>query len=96
MGELPDSPVVWYLARSTSALYAFLGGLFWTVSFDLERHRTVLVYLGAAVACLGIALLIVDWAEGLPLVWTVWEGPFVTVVGIAIWVLSRRLSTEAG
>jgi len=35
MGQFPDKPVVGYLARSTSALYAILGGLFWIVSFDL-------------------------------------------------------------
>ena len=29
LGKLPESPVVGYLARSTSAFYAMLGGLFW-------------------------------------------------------------------
>ena len=57
MGQLPDKPVVGYLARSTSALYAILGGLFWTVSFDLERHRLVLRYLGAAIILFGAAFL---------------------------------------
>jgi len=32
MGQLPDAPVVGYLARSTSAFYALLGGLLWVVS----------------------------------------------------------------
>ena len=91
MGELPEAPVVWYLARSTSAFYALTGGLFWLVSFDLERHRRVLVYLGAAVTLLGIALTIIDWAEGLPLLWKIWEGPFVTVFGLIVFTLSRSL-----
>ncbi len=75
MGQLPDKPVVGYLARSTSALYAILGGLFWTVSFDLERHRLVLRYLGAAITLFGAALLVIDWSEGLPFLWKVWEVP---------------------
>ena len=38
MGPLPEGPVVGYLARSTSAFYALVGGLFWLVSFDLQRQ----------------------------------------------------------
>lgn len=95
MGELPEAPVVWYLARSTSAFYALTGGLFWVVSFDLERHRRVLLYLGAAVALLGVALTIIDWAENLPLFWKIWEGPFVTVFGVTVWLLSRGLPRSA-
>ena len=89
MGQLPDEPVVGYLARSTSALYALIGGLLCVVSFDLGRHRRVLIYLGASLALFGLVLLIVDWSEGMPSFWTVWEGPFVIVSGLAIWFLSR-------
>ena len=35
MGQLPDQPVVGYLARSTSAFYAMAGGLFWVVTFGI-------------------------------------------------------------
>ena len=91
MGLLPDVPVVGYLARSTSAFYALLGGLFWVVSFDLERHRRVLIYLGAAITSFGVVLLVVDWVEGMPSFWTLWEGPFVMVVGLAILLLSRKI-----
>ncbi len=89
MGQLPDTPVVGYLARSTSYFYALLGGLFWVVSFDLGRHRRVLIYLGAAITTFGVVLLIVDWSEGMPFFWTLWEGPFVTVFGLAILFLVR-------
>ncbi len=91
MGQLPDKPVVGYLARSTSALYAILGGLFWTVSCDLERHRLVLRYLGAAITLFGAALLVIDWWEGLPFLWKVWEGPFLMAFGLAILFLSRTI-----
>ena len=89
MGQLPDTPVVGYLARSTSYFYSLLGGLFWVVSFDLGRHRRVLIYLGAAITTFGVVLLIVDWSEGMPFFWTLWEGPFVTVLGLAILFLVR-------
>lgn len=91
LGEMPDTPVVWYLARSTSAIYALLGGLFWTLSLDPPRYRTVLIYLGAALTLFGAILLWVDWSAGLPFFWRVWEGPFLMVVGLFIFRSSRDL-----
>jgi hypothetical protein len=96
MGQLPDNPVVGYLARSTSAFYALLGGLLWVVSFDLGRHRRVLIYLGAAFTSLGFVLLVVDRWEGMPPFWTIWEGPFVVAFGLVILFLSRGVRPRAG
>lgn len=93
MGSLPDSPVVGYLARSTSAFYALVGGLLWVLSFDLQRHRRVVIYLGAATTVLGAILLVVDWAEGLPLFWKVWEGPFVIALGLSLFFLGRAVES---
>jgi hypothetical protein len=91
MGKLPTEPVVGYLARSTSAFYAMHGGLAWLISFDLRRHRLVLVYLGAATVVFGLALWIVGWAEGLPRWWRLWEGPIDTVLGLAILACAYRI-----
>lgn len=91
LGGLPEEPIVGYLARSTSAFYALLGGLMWRVSFDPRRHRAVLIYLGGAVAAFGVALCFIDWWEGLPMLWKLWEGPFVVGVGLTILFLSREI-----
>lgn len=91
MGELPSEPIVGYLARSTSAFYALLGGLMWVVSFDLKRYRRILIYLGTAIIFFGAALFAVDLLEGMPLWWSLGEGPFNVVFGIVIFVLARRL-----
>ena len=72
-GQLPSEPVVGYLARSTSALYAVIGGLLWAISFDPIRHRLVVLYVGAVFLVLAVALTIVDVVEGLPLYWTLGE-----------------------
>jgi hypothetical protein len=84
MGELPDAPVVGYLARSSSALHAVLGGLFWAVSFDLERHRPVLGWMGLLLALFGIAMLAVNFASGMPVWWSLAEGPFNLLFGMAL------------
>ncbi len=91
MGQLPAEPIVGYLARSTSAFYALLGGLMWVVSFDLHRYRPVLIYVGAAIIVFGGALFAVDMLEGMPLWWTVGEGLFNVVFGVVIFVLACRL-----
>jgi len=91
MGPFPTAPVVGYLARSTSAFYAIAGGLFWVVATDLDRHRLVLLYLGWAMTLFGVVLLVVDVFEGMPLSWTLWEGPFVVLFGGTMLWLTRRL-----
>ncbi len=96
LGELPSEPIVGYLARSTSAFYALFGGLLWAVSFDLRRHRVVLCYLGGATIVFGAVLFAVDFFEGLPLYWTIGEGPFNVVFGVVILVLACRLKNDRG
>jgi len=92
MGELPAEPIVGYLARSTSAFYALLGGLMWVVSFDLHRYRPVLIYIGAAIIVFGLALFAVDLLEGMPFWWSFGEGPFNFIFGVVIFTLAHRLA----
>ena len=91
MGELASQPVVGYLARSTSAFYALLGGLFWVVSLDLRRHRPVIRFLGAASVLIGFTLFCVDLVEGMPWWWSLAEGPFNIGFGVLILVLGRGI-----
>ena len=94
MGQLPSEPVVGYLARSASAFYALFGGLLWLTSCDLQRNRPVLLYLGAAVLIFGAALFVVDLLEGMPLYWSLTEGPINVTFGIVILILSYRMGVE--
>ena len=94
MGELSNQPVVGYLARSTSAFYALLGGLMILVSRDPRTHREVLLYIAWAITALGVTLFFIDQAEGLPQVWRLWEGPFVAAFGVLIRWLTRTLGEE--
>jgi len=88
MGKLPPEPIVGYLARSTSAFYAILGGLLWVMSIDLRRHRPTLQYLGLVMVLFGITLGVVDFVEGMPLWWKLAEGPINIAVGVLILLLS--------
>jgi len=91
MGQLPDTPVVGYLARSTSAFYAFHGALLWLISFDLRRYRQLLIFMAAMTIAMGLALFAIDWIEGLPLFWRLSEGPFDTAFGVVMLWLAMRM-----
>ena len=63
------------------------------LSFDLRRYRSLLIYLCGALTLLGGALCFIDWWEGLPTAWKLWEGPFIIVAALAMLSLSRRIKT---
>ncbi len=95
LGVLPTEPIVGYLARSTSAFYTFLGGMMWVVSFDLYKHRLVLIYIGAATTIFGAVLFVVDLVEDMPLWWSIGEGLSNVAVGVVILVLSCRIGNKS-
>ena len=94
MGQLPSEPVVGYLARSTSAFYALIGGLLWVVSFDVRRHWPVVRYLGVAIILIGLMLLAVDLIGGMPWWWCLVEGPFDIGFGTVILMLGWRIGEK--
>jgi hypothetical protein len=90
LGELPELPVICYLTRSVSALYAFHAGLLWLVSLDLRRHAAVITYVGAAFVCFGVLILGIDLMAKLPWYWIVGEGPIIVLIGAAMLALQSR------
>jgi len=94
LGEFPRSPIVDYLTRSISALYAFHGGLLLLVSWDVRRHARVVAYVAVASIVFGVLLFGIDLHAGLPLRWVVCEGPPVVLVGVAILYLVRRVTAQ--
>ena len=88
LGPFPQGPIAPYLARSLSAFYALIGGLLLIFSTDLERYRSPIRYVGVGMTLFGIALFFIDRSAGLPPEWALWEGPFVTALGLVmIWLV---------
>lgn len=90
LGELQHTPLLSYLIRSVSALYAILGAVGMCVSFDLGRYRPLIALLGAAALLGGIGVTILDAVLRLPLFWTLAEGPLTIFLGVALLVLVHR------
>ncbi len=91
LGELPRTPIVEYLARSVSALYGFHGIVLWIVSGDPMRYRTILWYVASMNVVFGLAMVAIDAVAGMPLLWTIGEGPPLIAVGVLIGILIRSL-----
>jgi len=94
LAPLADTPLTFYLARSTSALYALHGTILLLASTDPPRYRTLIQVLGGGNVAFGAALLGIDTSAGMPSWWTFGEGPFVFVVGVLLLVLSRQVGNE--
>lgn len=98
LGEFPGEPIVEYLARASSLLYALHGSLLVFMSFDVRRYARLIRFLGGVTAVCGIVLIGVDVVCGMPLWWILAEGPIVGIMGAAIWMLARDVgdaSSEA-
>jgi hypothetical protein len=90
LGELPHVPIVGYLTRSISALYALQGALLVFVANDLRRYLPVVRFLALAGAVFGAMMLAIDWGVGMPLPWTIGEGPWVILLsGVILWLAGR-------
>lgn len=92
MGTLPDVPIVGYLTRSLSALYAFVGGFFCLVATDVRRYRPMVRFIGLASIVFGVLIVGIDICEQMPLSWTVSEGPLAILYGCLVLWLSRFVS----
>lgn len=90
LGPLPDVPVVEYMARSLSALYAVHGAVVFRFSFDVPRFRPLIGFLGWLHLALGLVVFAADFAAGLPMWWVAGEGPGIAVGGVIVLVLSRQ------
>ncbi len=88
-GDLPDAPVVEYLARHVSLWYAVHAATFLFLSTDVPRYRPVIRFL----AWLGLAfcgcLLLVNLASGLPLRWAIGEPIGGSIESIVLFALLR-------
>jgi hypothetical protein len=97
LGELPDVPIVSYLNRSISALYALHGALLLFVAGDVRRYLPIVRFLAVAGALFGAVMIIIDCAVGMPLLWTVCEGPFILALNaLVLWFSGRRHFPSTG
>ncbi len=96
MGELPDGPIMDYLTRSLSAMYAFHGVLISYLSQDVRRFLPVVKFMAGLGVAFGVGMFALDAAVDMPVFWTLSEGPFIIVLGGLMLWLARGVEEEAG
>jgi hypothetical protein len=87
LGELPREPIVGYLTRSASALYALHGAMILFISFDVSRYARLITFLAVAALVHGAIMFVIDLVVGMPVFWTLLEGPAFAATGaVVLWM----------
>ena len=91
LGEMPRSPLVEYLTRSLSLLYATWAPVLWLTAGDVRRYRALIEVMAWTRFMLGLSLLVLDRAVGMPWLWLMAEGPSIAALSLIVVILARRM-----
>lgn len=92
--ELPDAPLVEYLARSVSALYVTMGASYWYMSCDVRRYLPLLRFMVPVMVAFDVTAIALDLLIPMPMMWTAGEAVSIIVWTAALWWLVRRVDKE--
>jgi len=92
LSDLPEMPMVGYLTRSLSALYAFLGAACWFLSRDVRRYLPLLKFTASMSFFFGATLCAIDVLVEMPALWTLIETLFLLCWTTTLWWLVRRVA----
>jgi hypothetical protein len=92
LGVLPEQPIISYLTRSASALYALHGAMILFVSTDVPRYAPLIKFLAIAALIHGVILYLIDLIAGMPGYWIALEGPIVAATGAIVLMVQRQTS----
>ena len=96
LGPFHSSPLMEYLTRSLSLLYALFGILTVYLGLNVRRYPSLIRLVGWLTIVLGVGLTGIDFAAGMPASWSWSEGPPTIAIGLAILWLVRRAGAPAG
>ena len=87
MGELPEGPILGYLTRSLSVMYAMFGAMELFVSLDVRRYLPFVKFVAVLEILFGLCMAALDVVVGMPLMWRICEGPYVFLLGcLVLWL----------
>ena len=94
MGELPDGPLIGYLTRSLSVMYAMHGAVLFFVSFDVRRFLPVVKFVAVLTILFGLWMTALDVVVGMPSFWIVSEGPSLFALYCGVLWLTGHVHSE--
>jgi len=87
---LPHTSLAGYLARLSSMMYVVHAATLVIVARNMPQSLFMVRPLGCVTLLLGCFMLAIDWAEGMPIVWTWVEFTALTVNGVIMMLLANR------
>ena len=87
-------PIVQYLARSVSALYAAFGSLTLLLAWDLRRFGPLVTWWGVTAILFALALVWVDTSAPMPAHWTWSECSYTLLTGMLVLILQRMATSQ--
>jgi hypothetical protein len=79
-----------YSRAVRSALYGFHGCLLLIIASDPVKYRALVWYAAAMNIVFGMLMIAIDLHAGMPMFWTLAEGPPIIALGLAVAVLNAR------
>ncbi len=95
LGDFPEVPIVLYLARSTSLLYAVHGSLMVYVSLDMNRYWPLVKLFGWLHIAIGLSMLGIDISSSMPTYWIAIEGIPIAIAGCVIVGLWKKVESNS-
>jgi len=95
LGDLPEAPIVEYLTRSLSLFYFTFGVLTLALSTDIRKYRSLIALWAVMIILMNVILIGIDLYAGMPLDWTLAEGPPAIIVGLLVLWLLRNVGETA-
>jgi hypothetical protein len=92
MRTMPRGALVEYLTRSLSLLYASWVPILWLTAGDVRLYRRLIEVMAWTRVALGLGLLVLDSAVGMPWLWLLAEGPSIIALSLVVAMLARRVA----
>jgi hypothetical protein len=89
LGEMPSGAVLMFLIRQASYVYGMHGILLWLLASDVTRYRPLIRFTGFSFLLSAPVFFIIDYAEGMPLYWTISDAAACAFFGVALLWLDR-------
>lgn len=92
LGEFHHTPLVEYLTRSLSGMYAFWGPIYLLLAADVRRYLPLIRLIAVLQIVFGVGMLVLGVAVGMPLPWILSEAPVIVALSLAVLWLARQHS----
>ena len=97
LGRMPEGSVLMFLIRQASYTYGMHGLSLWVLATDVERFRRLVLFNGISYLLSAPVFVIIDYVSGMPIWWTLGDGPACGLVGaVLLWCSSKRTATASG